>query len=122
MLVNRYHLPEVFAFMLGGLILIEMASMIRQLRFVILFNYMKNSRGLRGKADLSRRLSAILWFNELYGYTVLFFFGFLLTGSWFFLGGAFTCLVTARRQRDWAVMLPEPFTKPSVDIEKEMEG
>jgi hypothetical protein len=117
LLVQRYNLPEVFAFMLGGLILFEMASMIRQLRFVILFSYIKKGKGMRGKAEVSRRLSGILWFNELYGFAGLYFFGFLLTGSWFFLGGAFTCLVTARRQRDWAVMLAEPFVRRGEEVE-----
>ena len=37
------------------------------------------------------------------------------------LGGAFTCLVTARCQLDWAVRLPEAFTRPAEEVE-EMEG
>jgi hypothetical protein len=108
LLVTRYRLPEVFAFLVGGLLLIEAAVIFRQVRRIILFHYIQNGRGVRGEVEISRRLNLVLWFNELYCFAALYLFCFLLTGSWFFLGGAFTCLVTSRRQRDYAVMLPEP--------------
>src|SRR5512140_3284176 len=46
LLVRRYALPEVFAFLLGGLLLMEAAVVIRQIRRIILFNYIKNGRGV----------------------------------------------------------------------------
>jgi hypothetical protein len=39
---------------------------------------------------------------ELVGFATLFLLAFLVTGSWFFLGGAARCLLTGASHGRWA--------------------
>ncbi len=103
--VQQYRQPEVFMFILGGVLLLEAADVLRHFRNLTLFRHIQAGQGVTGTVEYSRELVHTLQFNEMYGYTALYLFAFLISGSWFVLGGAFTCLVTSRRQRDWTLVV-----------------
>ncbi len=41
---------------------------------------------------------------DRYGFVLLYVFLFLVTSSWFVLGGAFACFATSRHFRDWVIV------------------
>ena len=59
-------------------------------------------KGLRGRIEYPRWLSLRLSAVEILGFAVLFLVAFLISGSWFFIGGAISCLLTGVKHRDWA--------------------
>jgi len=99
--VRQYARPDIFAFLMGGLLLIEIAVGMRHLRNIVFFRHAQRAEGFRGKIEYSRRLIATQAFVELYSFAALYVLMFLVSGSWFFLGGALTCFVAGRRYRDW---------------------
>ncbi len=102
--VQQYKRPEVFLFLLGGLALLEAAVSIQYLRNIVLFQHARNSAGVRGQVEYSKRLVHTLFFIELYSFAGLYLLMFLWTGSWFFMGGSLACFVTASRRRDWTLV------------------
>jgi hypothetical protein len=96
--------PEIFMFLIGGLILYESATSLRHLRTVMLFRHALRGEGLQGKIEYSERLSHTLAYIELYGFTAFYLLLFLIFWSWFFLGGALTCFIASRRWRDWVMI------------------
>ena len=56
---------------------------------------MVNSDVVRGRIEYSRRLTLRMSSVELLGFSGLFLLLFILTQSWFILGGTMSCLVTA---------------------------
>ena len=103
--VQIYQRPEILSFLIGGLVLLEAAVSLQYLRNIVLFEYARRAEGVWGKIEYSRRLWHTLGYVELYGFTGLYFLMFVVTSSWFFLGGALACFVTARRRRDWMVTM-----------------
>lgn len=88
--------PAPFLLLLGAFFLLEVVVHIRHVRNLVTFRYARRG-GLEGRLERARwfvlRLSAL----ELVGYAALFLLIFLLTGSWFVLGGTVSCLVTAAK-------------------------
>ena len=99
--VVQFQRPELFSFLMGGLLLYEAADFLQDFRTIVLFRYARRAEGLQGKIEYSKRLVLTLSVFELYGFAGLYFLMFLVAGSWFFLGGTLTCIVTSRRLRDW---------------------
>jgi hypothetical protein len=96
--------PDLFYFLIGGLVLLEAAVSMRYLRNVVIFRYAREGEGIRGKIEYSRRLVHTLSFLELYGFAALYVLMFMVSGGWFFLGGALACFVSGRRRRDWTMV------------------
>jgi hypothetical protein len=86
---------------MGGLVLVHAAASMRRLRNIVLFHHAISAKGLSGKIEYSKRTVHTLSFVELFGFAVLYLLMFLVSGSWFFLGGALVCLVAGNRHRDW---------------------
>jgi hypothetical protein len=59
---------------------------------------------VEGRLALSSRVVFSARFVELYALAALYGLGFLVSGSWFFVGGALGCLVAAQRWRDWVIL------------------
>jgi hypothetical protein len=97
--VQFLNLPALYSFLLGALILREAAIHIRHARNIASFRQARNGEGLKGKIEYARwfilKSSAV----ELFSFAVLFFFLFLVSGSWFFLGGGVACGVTGQQHR-----------------------
>ncbi|MCG3207605.1 MAG: hypothetical protein FOGNACKC_01205 [Anaerolineae bacterium] len=86
--------PWLFSFLIGALILSEVAIHIRHVRNIYLFGLTRKTKnGLKGHIEYRRwvilKSSAI----ELTSFSALFLLGFLISNSWFFLGGAVRCLM-----------------------------
>lgn len=103
-IVQRFDRPDIFSFLMGGLLLLEAAVGMRRFRNVVFFRHAQNAGELRGKIEYSRRFVLTQSFFELYGFVALYVLMFLVSSSWFFLGGALTCFVASRRLRDWVMV------------------
>ena len=87
--------PPMYAFGLGGLILLQLAIHMRHLRNLVLFRALVGSDAVRGRIEYPRRLMLRMSSHEGLAFSGLFAVVFMFTGSWFVLGGAFTCLSLA---------------------------
>ncbi len=95
---------DVFLLLLGGLLLSELAEISREYRQIMFFREVRRRGGLQGRILLTRQLGVMRHVFDLYAFVMLYLLLFLLTGSWFLLGGTFACFVSSRRLRDWAVI------------------
>jgi len=102
--IQQYNRPDIFAFLIGGLLLVEVAIGMQHFRNIVLFHHARRAEGVQGKIEYTKRLTLTLSYTELYGLVVLYLMTFLVTSSWFFLGGALTCFVASRRYQDWVIM------------------
>ncbi len=102
--VQEQRIPEVFSFLVGGVILVGAASALMRLQYIVLFRHALGG-GLQGKVSFSRQLVLDLSVVQLYGFAALFGLMFSMSGVYFFLGGALACLIASRRRRDLAVMV-----------------
>jgi hypothetical protein len=103
-LVRQLNRPEIFIFMLGGLYLYLLADGLIEFRRVMLFRSAQRGEGIRGQVIFSQRQVWMQIVLDLYGFVVLYLLIFLVAGGWFFLGGAVTCFISSRRQRDWVLV------------------
>jgi len=95
-------LPQAFLALMGALICLEATAHIRHIRNIAFMKTLVNKQGLRGRIEYPRWLSLRLSAVEILGFAVLFLVAFLISGSWFFVGGATSCLLTGIKHRDWA--------------------
>lgn len=93
----------VFVFLMGGLLLYEVAECIRLGRMATLFRAARERQGVEGYITIPRWLTANLIVIDLYGFGLLYMLLFFGTGSMFFLGGAAACFIRAHATRDFAV-------------------
>jgi hypothetical protein len=103
-LVRQLNRPEIFIFMLGGFYLFLLADGLIEFRRVMLFRSAQRGEGIRGQVIFTQRQVWMQMITELYGFVVLYLLIFLMVGGWFFLGGAITCFISSRRQRDWVLV------------------
>jgi hypothetical protein len=100
--------PQLFTFIMGALVLIEVNIHIRHLRNIVLFRLVAQGGAVQGHISyagwLSYRISAI----ELFTFAGLYLIVFFLTDSVFFLGGAATCLVTCLKHLWYSRRAGEP--------------
>lgn len=87
--------PPMYSFLLGGLILVELAVHMRHFRNLVLFRAVVGSDAVRGRIEYPRRLMLRMSSQESLAFSGLFAVVFLFTGSWFVLGGAVMCLSLA---------------------------
>jgi hypothetical protein len=102
--LRQYDRPDVFLFLMGGFVLDEGAEVIRQYRAIMIMREARRRGGLQGKVSYTRQLTYMQTVYDRYGLVLLYFFLFLVTGSWFLFGGAVACLATSRHFRDWVVI------------------
>lgn len=103
-LTQQLDRPDVFLLLMGGLLLNELAEISRQYRQIMFFREVRRRGGLQGRSQLTRQLGVMRHVFDLYAFVMLYLVLFMLTGSWFLLGGAVACFVSSRRLRDWAVI------------------
>jgi hypothetical protein len=101
--IGQYQRSDVFAMILGGTLLLELADIALHIRNIAFFIDVSNGH-VKGKLEYSARTIAAQLVYDLYIFTALYAFAFLVTSSWLFLGGAVTCFVSSRRQKDWTVV------------------
>jgi hypothetical protein len=103
-LVRQLNLPEVFSFLMGGLILFRVARSLSHFRYISLYKFAQVEGEFEGRVEYSERITFTLPYMELYGFTILFTLLFLIHGGWFLPGGILTCFLAARHHRDWVLV------------------
>jgi hypothetical protein len=98
--------PELYQFILGILIGVQLAIHMRHLRNLVLFRLINRTDLIRGRIEYSRVviLRASSW--ECFAFSGFFLMLFLFTGSWFILGGAVGCISLGVKHRKLAGRLP----------------
>jgi hypothetical protein len=84
-----------YRFLCGGLILREVAILIRHARNIALFRVAKEHQGLSGQIRHARWLTYQMSVVDLMGFAIVFVIVYLFTGSVPFLGGSFLLVTTA---------------------------
>jgi hypothetical protein len=88
-------LPDFYVFAVGAMVLVELAIHVRHVRNLFLFRSLVAGEGIAGHIEYPRpimlRLSAI----EIGAFAVLYAILFIVTESWFLLGGTVACLSLA---------------------------
>ncbi|OGO16906.1 MAG: hypothetical protein A2Z14_01945 [Chloroflexi bacterium RBG_16_48_8] len=103
-LVKQFGRPEIFSFLVGGIILYRATRSLIHFRMISFFRFAQDPGEIQGKVKYSRRLTFTLPYLDLYGFTLLYLLLFFIQGSWFLLGGILTCFIAARRHRDWVMV------------------
>jgi hypothetical protein len=102
-LIDRLDLPQVYLLLLGGICIYACMDILGELRLIALWRYgMKGE--LEGELKVTRRMMMTLSYITYYGFALLFLILFLVTESWFVLGGLVACFVMAQSQRDVALI------------------
>ena len=86
--------PGLFSFVLGALILLQLAIHVRHVRNYVLFRAMATD-AIRGRLEYARPLLLRTSSIEIFTFAAMFGVLFAFTGSLFVLGGAFGCAVVA---------------------------
>ncbi|MBI2331806.1 MAG: hypothetical protein HYU84_06565 [Chloroflexi bacterium] len=81
----------LYSFLLGLLILLEVAVHMRHFRNGYQIRVLRREGGITGGITFSQRFSYLTSAFDFYAFAVLFFLFFLLSFSPFFLGGAIAC-------------------------------
>lgn len=114
--------PQLFIFLIGALVLIEVSVHMRHLRNIVLFWIVLHRGGVEGHISYAGWLSYRVSAMEFFTYALLFLVVWLLTRSIFFLGGASTCLVTGIKHIVFSRKLARHRSVPSPDTAAEREG
>jgi len=100
--LTRAAVPEMYLFILGMLVGVQLAVHVRHLRNLFTFRAAQTD-AIRGRIEYSRPMSLRVSAVEMLSFAGLYFVLFLLTGSWFILGGTLSCLTVAIKHRKLAV-------------------
>jgi hypothetical protein len=96
------NLPQAFAVLVGALVFLEATAHIRHIRNIVFLRTLRRHHSLKGKIEYPRWLSLKLSSVEILGFAALFLLAFLVSGSWFFVGGIASCLLTGLKHQQWA--------------------
>jgi len=91
--------PELYVFLSGAMILLELTVHTRHLRNLLMFRAILKSECVRGRIEYSRPFILRVSSDELFIFSALYALLFVFTQSWFVLGGAATCFSTAIKHR-----------------------
>jgi hypothetical protein len=97
---------EIYRFLLGGLILVELAVHVRHVRNLYLFRMALLPNAIRGRIEYSRFVALRSSSIELVSFAAMFLVIFVLTHSSYVLGGSVTCVYTAWTQ--WTLAREHP--------------
>lgn len=100
--LNARSTPEIYEFVLGSMILLEFAIHHRHIRNFFMFRKFAEPDCVRGRIEYSRPFVLQTSSTELFAFSGLFLFLFAFTPSWFVLGGAASCAMTAAKHRNLA--------------------
>jgi hypothetical protein len=91
--------PELYEFVLGVMILVQLSVHSRHLRNLFLFRAVNNTDEVHGRLEYSRALLLRMSAVEALIFSALYLILFAFTQSWFILGGAIGCLSVAAKHR-----------------------
>ena len=84
--------PEIYSFVLGAAICLELAIHVRHLQNLFLFSSTLTAEQLRGRIEYARTLMLQMSSVQALGFAILFGIVFAFTASWFAAGGMLSCL------------------------------
>jgi hypothetical protein len=87
----------LYQMVFGALVSVELAVHIRHFRNLFLFRAIAGSDAVQGRIRYSRPLNLRISAVDLYGFAALFLVISVFTQSWFTVGGAMSCFVTATK-------------------------
>jgi hypothetical protein len=85
--------PELWQFVLGCLIIVQLAVHTRHLRNLFLFRSINNTNLVHGRIKYARTLVLRMSSLECFAFSGLFLILFAFTRSWFILGGVTGCFL-----------------------------
>src|SRR6266403_2410453 len=97
--LSAQSVPELYVFMSGSMILLELTVHTRHLRNLFMFRAMSKSDCVRGRIEYSRPFILRMSLDELFIFAAIFFLLFVFTQSVFVLGITTSCLSTAIKHR-----------------------
>src|SRR5271165_2443565 len=100
--LTRDSVPQMYEFLLGAMILIELTVHLRHLRNFVSFRAMRNSSDVRGRIEYSRPFILRMSYSELFVFSGFYLLLFAFLQQWFLLGGAASCLSAAIKHRKYA--------------------
>jgi hypothetical protein len=109
--LDRQSSIYMYPFLLGSAICLQLAIHVRHLRNLFLFRAIEGSDAARGRIEYSRPLILRMSSVEFLAFAGLFGLLFVFTGSWFVMGGAFACFLTAGKH--WWLARRQVVSKPS---------
>ena len=99
MTMRALYAPDMYFFALGAMVLIELTIHIRHVRNLFLFRALLGGHGIKGRLEYPRPIMLRLSSMEIVSFAILYAILFVVTDSWFLLGGAFACLSLAVSHR-----------------------
>lgn len=90
--VQMFEVYWAYSFFIGALILMEVTIHMRHLRNLYLLYVFRNSGGITGSITYAQWFSYKISAFDFYLFSILYLLFFLLTYSFFFLGGLVICL------------------------------
>ena len=111
---NDSEIPELYNFVLGAFISLQLVVHTRHWRNFFSFRAMLRDESIRGRLEYPR--TTMLKFSSREGLVFAGFFLilFIFSESWFILGGAVSCLSLALKHWKLARKQARPLTNPSV--------
>src|SRR5262249_35005613 len=88
-------IPQLYSVLLGSYLLVQLAVHKRHVHNLFLFRAIANTEAVRGRIEYARPFLLRQSSLELFSFAILFAVLFLLTESWFVLGGSLGCLRVA---------------------------
>lgn len=93
--------PQVFRFVLGGMLLLEAVVHLRHLRLFVLFKQLATGQGVEGKIRQTQWIGYQASGWEFIAFAGLWLLLGIISSSWFILGGAFMNAITGIQHLRW---------------------
>lgn len=100
--LSRDSVPEMYEFLLGALILMQLTIHLRHLRNLFTFRAMSNQVDVRGRIEYSRPFILRMSSSELLIFSGFYLLLFAFLQQWFLLGGAASCLSAGVKHQKYA--------------------
>lgn len=91
--------PELWEFILGALVGVQLAIHMRHVRNLILFRSINDTESVRGHIEYTRPVVLQVSSWECFTFSGFYLVLFAFTRSWFILGGAVTCFSLGIKHR-----------------------
>lgn len=116
---TRYlFVPEVIPFVIGVFALRSMVAIKGHIRNIAFYNYVRRHPGaVQGHLAYTRKTVMRVSAVDFLASAGLYAFASIVTGSWFFAGGALSCMATAARLRLWERRAPAAVSASDADSE-----
>ena len=110
--------PGLWQFMLGYLIIIQLAVHMRHLRNLFLFRSINNTNLVHGRIEYARTLLLRMSSWECFAFSGLFLILFAFTRSWFILGGVTGCFLLGVNHRRLASKVHTNLARATQSLER----